>query len=120
MNQNKLTDKTTKSKGTLQRQSLLDRLKLKELEQPKFVIVISAFAFILHWLSNVVASLMLLHFEPGSGELALLISLLLTSLFTFIVAIVALIELLKFSYAGCSVSIKDYAEFKRRVYEELR
>ena len=105
MNQNKLTDKSRKSKGTLQRQSLLDRLKLKELEQPKFIIVLTAGAFILYWLANVLASLMLMHFQPESGELALLISLLMTSLFTFTIAIVALIELLKFSYAGCSISI---------------
>ena len=105
MNQTKLTNISRKSKSALKRPSLIDRLKLKDLEQSKTILVISAGAFILHWLANVVASLMFLHFQPETGELGLLISLLLTSLFTFIIAIVSFIELLKFSYAGRSIAV---------------
>ncbi|MCK5345612.1 MAG: hypothetical protein KAR20_19515, partial [Candidatus Heimdallarchaeota archaeon] len=105
MNSTKLTDKNRKSKNALRSQSLIERLNLKELEQSRFVLILVAAAFILHWFTNVVASLMFMHFQSGSGELGLLVSLLIISLFTFIIALVSFIELLKFTRAACSIAI---------------
>jgi len=105
MNSTKLTKKNRKSKNALQRQSLIERLNLKELEQSRFVLILVAAAFILHWFTNVIASLMFNHFQSGSEELGLLVSLLIISLFTFVIAIVSFIELLKFTRAACSIAI---------------
>ncbi len=105
MNNTKLPDKFRKSKRALQRQSLIERLNLKDLEQSRFVLIFVAVVFILYWFTNVVASLMFNHFQSGSGEFGLLASLLITSLFTFVIAIVSFIELLKFTRAACGVAI---------------
>ena len=102
---NTQTEKSPADSDKLKRRSLIERLDLRSLEQSPGALRLSAVAFLLQWLISVIAELLYRHFEPVKGEYSLFICLLLTSLFTFIFAIVAFIELLRIDRAGRSVAL---------------
>ncbi len=88
---------------SLRHAQALRRIPVDRASRPQMLL--AAIAFLLHWAATVAASVLYEHFRPTATEPAQFATLLISSLSVFAAAMVAFIELAKFTRAGRSVTI---------------